>query len=172
MWAPVHGCAMALPVRTPRQCGVRQHGPKVSPMLKAIQQDSFLLWIYLQGGGAESVADYALARLAVGAKVGEGARLMTLVRQCQNWAAGTPGRGGRSTVELSQVAKVAAERKRLRKKAAEAAWVERRAALVARDEERRRGTARQQLERQLRQGSAHRQERQDHHNKSLIEAIA
>ena len=153
-WAPVHGCAIALPRRSPQRCGVRQAGPRPSQMFKALQNRPHLMWIYLSAspdGGAEAVADYLLAKLEIGVRPQELKRAMTLLRQCQAWMAGIPGAKD-PIVDLCLSREAA--RARQEQKDAEAEWAKRRAAIVARDEERRRGSVRQQLERQIRKPAA------------------
>ena len=148
-WEPVHGCAIALPRRSPQRCGVRQHGPRPSQMFKALQKDPMLMWIYLSAPspyGAETVVDFLLARFELGVRAHEVKPTMQLVRQCQAWMEGIPGaKDPLFDLCLSREA----ARARQEQKDAEAAWAKRRAQIVARDEERRRGPVRQHLERQM-----------------------
>ena len=81
---------LPLPKRQRAKYGVRQEGPKPGPMFLSLQNDSYLFWIYLHGGGAEAVADYLLAQLEIGMKIDEAKRAMNLVRQCQKLMHGSP----------------------------------------------------------------------------------
>ena len=58
MWLPVHGCALPLPRRSPQRCGVRQFGPKPSPLWVKCSDDPQLAWILLVGG-PEAIAELA-----------------------------------------------------------------------------------------------------------------
>ena len=148
-WAPVHGCAIALPRRSPQRCGVRQHGPRPSQMFMALQKDSMLMWVYLSAspdGGAEAVADFLLAQLEIGMKVNEMQQSMKLLRQCQSWMVGIPGA---KDPLLDFCLSRETTRARQKQNDAEAAWAKRKAQIVARDEARRRGPVRQHLERQM-----------------------
>ena len=130
-WAPVHGCALPLPRRSPQRCGVRQHGPKPSQMFKALQSRPTLLWIYRSApidGGAEAVADYLLGRLEIGVRPHELKPMMTLLRQCQSWMFGRPG-AKHPTPDLLLATR--ALQHQAEQKAAEAEWAKRRAAIVA-----------------------------------------
>lgn len=152
-WLPVHGCALPLPKRNHAKYGVRQQGPKPSPLFKALQSRPTLLWIYRSApidGGAEAVADYLLAKLEIGVRPHELEPAMRLLRQCQSRMADQPGAGA-SVVDLLQAID---RQQKEQEKAAERSWEQRRAAIVARDEERRRGSARVQLERQIRKPAA------------------
>ena len=44
---------------------------KTRPVVFVPQNDSYLFWIYLHGGGTEAVADYFLAQLEIGMKIDE-----------------------------------------------------------------------------------------------------
>ena len=148
-WAPVHGCAIALPRRSPQRCGVRQFGPHLSRMFQALQNRPLLMWIYLSAspdGGAEAVADYLLARFELGVRAHEVKPTMQMVRQCQAWMGGIPGA---KDPLLDLCLSREATRARQEQKDAEAAWAKRREQIVARDEARRRGPVRQHLERQM-----------------------
>ena len=147
MWAPTHGCALPLPKRHPNRCGVKQHGPKPSPHFRTIQKDDFLLFIYLNGG-ADAVADFLLARLDIGMPVGEVEAAVKLVKQCQSWAEGKGGKGGRPGFVMDLV-KDFEQRAAAEAKAAEKAWQIKRQQLMQRDEERRRLDPREELKRRL-----------------------
>ena len=152
-WLPVHGCALPLPKRHPNKCGVRQHGPKPSPLFQALLKNPTLLWVYRSApidGGAEAVADYLLAKLEIGVQPHELKPAMTLLHQCQAWMTGRPG----GKVAMVDLLKDAERLLKEQEKAAEDEWAKRRAAIVARDEERRRGPVRVQLERQIRKPAA------------------
>ena len=61
MWLPVHGCALPLPLRGAQRCGVRQFGPKPSPLFTKCSTDAQMAWILLNAG-PEGVIEFALAR--------------------------------------------------------------------------------------------------------------
>ena len=61
MWLPVHGCALPLPKRSIQRCGVRQFGPKPTPLWVKCSDDTQLAWILLVGG-PEAIAEFCLAR--------------------------------------------------------------------------------------------------------------
>ena len=141
-WLPTHGCALPLPKRNHAKYGVRQHGPKPSQMLKALQSQPHLMWIYLSAspdGGAEAVADYLLARLEIGVRAHELKRTMQLLRQCQSWMSGRPG----AKVSWADLVKAAEQQHKEQEKAAAESWEKCRAAIIQRDQERRAGVGNQ-----------------------------
>ena len=146
MWTARHGCALPLLKRHPNKCGVHQHGPRPSQMFRALQKDPTLLWIYLSAPspyGAETVADFLLARFELGVRAHEVKPTMRLVRQCQAWMEGNPGAKD-PLIDLCLSREAA--RARQEQKDAEAQWAKRRTEMVRRDEERQRGPFRQHLE--------------------------
>ena len=129
MWLPVHGCAMPLPKRA-RQClGVRQHGPKPSPLFIKCSHDPQTAWILLVGGH-EAVIEFCLARVELTRCRDEQKHWMRFVHSAE---------------KLQR--KLIALEKELANRDKPLSWEERRQLLIQREQQRRYGDAHQGLER-------------------------
>ena len=130
MWMPMHGCALPLPKRSIQRCGVRQFGPKPSPLFTRCSTNVQLAWI-LRIAGAEGVIEFCLARAE-----------MTRCRyEKEAWL-----KHVRCAEKLQyQLIKREAEEAALQPKPL--SWEERRQALIQREQQRRYGDAHRGLER-------------------------
>lgn len=124
MWAPVHGCAIALP--RPKKPGIKQHGPKPGRLFELCRRDVQLAWI-LRVGGCESVLEFALARHELTRCRIEKRQWLSLARSAESLQYQLiQQRVEISAMESPPVAKPLS-------------WEERKRILIARDEKRRQG---------------------------------
>ena len=123
-WLPSHGCSLPLPKRSLKNLGVRQEGPKPSPLFNVCQKDPQLAWILLVGGH-EGIVEFALSKAESARHITEKRRWMSLVRSGQ-----------------SQQSAIAQQRSEIKAANTPPApkpltWEERRALLIERDNQRR-----------------------------------
>ena len=139
----MHGCAIPLPKRHGSRLGIRQHGPRPSPLFIKCSHDPQTAWI-LKVGGVEAVIEFALARVEMTCCCDQKRHWMAFVHSAQ-----------KLQNKLIQL-----EKEQASKASKSLSWEERRQVLIQREQQRRNGDAHRRLERSWAKPSTQRIEEQ------------